>query len=173
MPLRMTAGGNPAPEPSVVPFVASALVSDAEQTLAPLTGWAASTLLAAEFGPVEIAQVLTLSIGGSTRFFAVNIDRGESDLRAANGAALVAAVGRPINLMTEDEGAEASVAGRSAELSSMLFLVLLVLLLGEPWLARWFGIPHPGRTRRAASRTAGTTPPSPPFARGSVAGASN
>jgi hypothetical protein len=167
MTLRMTAGSSPAPEPSVVPFVASPLVGDAEQPLA------ASALLAAEFGPVEAAQVLTLSIGGSTRLFAVNTDRGESDLRAADGAALVAAAGRPINLMTEDEGAEASVAGRSAELSSMLFLVLLALLLGEPWLARWFGIPHPGRTRRAAARTAVTTPQSPPFARGGVAGATD
>ncbi|MDO8632784.1 MAG: VWA domain-containing protein, partial [Phycisphaerales bacterium] len=144
MTLRMTAGSSPASEPSVVPLAASPRVGDAEQPLAPPTRGPTSALLAAEFGPLETAQVLTLSIGGSTRFFAVNTDRGESDLRAADGAALVAAAGRSINLMTEDEGAEASVAGRSTELSSMLFLVLLALLLGEPWLARWFGIPHPG-----------------------------
>ena len=80
MTLRMTAGSSPAPEPSVAPFVASPLVGDAEQPLA------ASALLAAEFGPVEAAQVLTLSIGGSTRLFAVSRS-GESDLRAADARA--------------------------------------------------------------------------------------
>jgi len=91
---------------------------------------------------VESAQVLTLRIGGSTRLFAVNTDPVESDLRSAEGAALTAAVGRHIHLMNESGDAEVSVAGGSAELSSMMLLVLLLLLLGELWLAQRFGTPH-------------------------------
>ncbi len=127
LPMRITVGDKPARDPTVVP--------DGDG-------------LSATFGPPESADAVSLMVGDSTRLFAVNTPVMESDLRCLDGAQLAAAVSRPINVMSENEGFGVSAAGRSTELSTACLLIVVVLLFGEPWMARRFSSPHSTKSRR-------------------------
>ena len=97
-------------------------------------------VLTAEYGPVERAGVVTISIGPEARKFAANVDPRESDLAAVEGQALTAALDRPVHFIDDVAGvADEPVAVRSSELASMALYSVIVLLFAEMWLAMWFG----------------------------------
>ncbi len=128
LPLRFAARDTQTVEPSIVP------VNDG---------------LAAEFGPLEESEVLTLFVGSTARPFAVNADPKGFDLRPANQETLSKAIGKPIRWFGEAEEFDAVAGAQSTELSSELLFAVLALLLGETWLARRFGMEHSGRSPRA------------------------
>ena len=102
--------------------------------------------LCAEYGPVERAGVLTMSIGSEERVFAVNVDPAESDLAVIDESELVAALDRPVNLVSDPttgaSGAATQRAGRATELASIALFAVIALLLTEPWLSAWLGTPR-------------------------------
>ena len=98
--------------------------------------------LALSYGPVERAQFLTLSIGSASRVVAANIDPAESNLKSVDDRKLTAALDRPVRLLSDTAATnERPIAARSTELASIALYVVIVLLLGEIWLAMWFGAP--------------------------------
>ncbi len=105
--------------------------------------------LSLQYGPVERAGMLRVSIGSDQRVFAANVDPRECDVVAIEQEAFKAAIDRSFTMIgvTEaDLGSEkvAGVAHRSAgytELASWMLYAVIGLLLIEPWLAMWFGFP--------------------------------
>ncbi|MCH8966489.1 MAG: VWA domain-containing protein [Planctomycetes bacterium] len=96
--------------------------------------------LALEYGPVGRAGVITATIGSDVRRFVANVDSGESDLRAVETKALATALDRPARFFHGALGGiDLPVASRAGELASPIFYMVIVLLLGEMWMAFWFG----------------------------------
>jgi hypothetical protein len=108
--------------------------------------------LALEHGPNERAGAISVSIGSSVRRFAVNVDPAESHLASMDGDRLQLLVDRPLRIASAQEAEDrAPIRGRSAELSSVLFYLVIVLLFGEMSLAMWFGGRHAGVVETAAA----------------------
>ncbi len=121
MPMRVTTSEGAAFEPSVVTH---------------------GEALAISHGPIDRAQFLTLSIGSTSRVVAANIDSAESNLQSMDDRKLAAALDRPVRIVSDTAATnEQPIAARSNELSSMALYAVMVLLLGEIWLAMWFGSP--------------------------------
>ncbi|MEK7757916.1 MAG: hypothetical protein AAB385_11960, partial [Planctomycetota bacterium] len=119
MPMGITTGEGAAFEPSVV---------------------AHEEALALSYGPVERAQFLTLSIGSASRVVAANIDPAESNLKSVDDRKLTAALDRPVRFVSDTAATdEQPIAARSTELASVALYVVMILLLGEIWMAMWFG----------------------------------
>ncbi len=96
--------------------------------------------LALRYGPIEVAMPVTVTIGKESLVFAINIDPSESDLASIDLATLVADIGMPIHIGTNDFGAEqVSAAQRSKELARAALCVVVVLLLVEMWTAMRLG----------------------------------
>lgn len=85
--------------------------------------------------------VLTGRDGSETlRPLAVNLDPAESDLRAAPASELTAALaGIPHELMAMDESFDGGAEESRRELWRTILLVVIALLMGEQWMAWWFG----------------------------------
>jgi hypothetical protein len=97
--------------------------------------------LALSYGPVERAQFMTLSIGSaSERVVAANIDPAESNLKSVDDRKLTAALDRPVRIVSDTAATdEQPIAARSTELASVALYMVIILLLGEIWMAMWFG----------------------------------
>jgi uncharacterized membrane protein len=122
LPLRVTTSEGAAFEPSVV---------------------AHGEALALTYGPVERAQLATLSIGPTSRVVAANVDPTESDLKSVDERKLAALLDRPVRLVSAATAAdEQPVAAKSTELAAMALYVVMALLLGEIWMAMYFGSPR-------------------------------
>ncbi len=131
MPMRITTSEGAAFEPSVV---------------------AHEEGLALSYGPVERAEVITLSIGSASRVVAANVDPAESNLRSVDDRKLIAALDRPVRVVSDTAATdEQPIAARSTELASVALYIVMILLLGEIWMAMWFGSP---RKAAATSETA-------------------
>ena len=99
--------------------------------------------LALSYGPVERAQFLTLSIGSASRVVAANIDPAESNLKSVDDRKLTAALDRPVRIVSDTAATdEQPIAARSTELASVALYMVIILLLGEIWMAMWFGSPR-------------------------------
>lgn len=97
--------------------------------------------LAMAYGPVAQAQFLTLSIGVETRAVAVNVDTAESDLAVAGESELATALGIPVRIVSHRALAEQPPsAARSTELASFSLYAVMILLLGELWMAMHFAV---------------------------------
>ncbi|MEK7756162.1 MAG: hypothetical protein AAB385_03015, partial [Planctomycetota bacterium] len=60
---------------------------------------------------------------------------------------LTAALDRPVRLVNDTTAMdEQPIAARSTELASVALYVVMVLLLGEIWMAMWFGSPREAAT---------------------------
>jgi uncharacterized membrane protein len=128
----VTTGEGAAFEPSVVAHEES---DDATK--------AGASGLALSYGPVERAQFLTLSIGSASRVVAANIDPAESNLKSVDDRKLTAALDRPVRIVSDTAAAdEQPIAARSTELASVALYMVMILLLGEIWMAMWFGSPR-------------------------------
>jgi len=128
----VTTGEGAAFEPSVIAYEES---NDATK--------GGASALALSYGPVERAQFLTLSIGSASRVVAANIDPAESNLKSIDDRKLIAVLDRPVRLVSDGEATdERPMAARSTELASIALYAVIVLLLGEIWLAMWFGSPR-------------------------------
>lgn len=127
MPLHVAADGRTSAEPALVP--------DGES-------------LALEYGPIERARVLNVSIGKTTRHFVANVDPKESDLSSIDDESFRQALGRPVRMIrgTESLAFEPATA-RSAELASMAMYVVAGLLFLEMGMAMWFGAGRSARRR--------------------------
>jgi len=131
-------------------------VTSADGTVSrpPLVPYASG--LALEHGPIERAGVMTVSIGSTIRRFAVNVDPSESRLRSMDADGLRLLVDRPLKIVSAQEAADAApIRGRSAELSSILFYLVIVLLFGEMSLAMWFGARNAGAVGSTAAQPRG------------------
>jgi len=96
--------------------------------------------LALSYGPVERAQLMTLSIGSASRVIAVNVDPAESNLKSVDDRKLKAALDRPVRFVNDATATDDQpIAARSTELASVALYVVVILLLGEIWMAMWFG----------------------------------
>lgn len=134
LPLRVTTAGGAAREPSIVP--------DGEA-------------LRLEYGPVERAGVLTVSLGSHRREFAVNVDPTECDVTSVDPEAFRVALDRPCTLTgvteadwtTEPIAGVAQRSGHYTELAAWMLYAVLGLLLLEPWLAMRFGFPKPAQVK--------------------------
>jgi len=85
----------------------------------------------------------TLSIGPTSRVVAANVDPTESDLKSVDERKLAALLDRPVRLVSAATAAdEQPVAAKSTELASMALYVVMALLLGEMWMAMYFGSPR-------------------------------
>lgn len=121
MPMRITTGEGAAFESSVV---------------------AHEGALALSYGPVERAQFMILSIGSASRVVAANVDPAESNLESVDDRKLTAALDRPVRFVSDTaEADEQPIAARSTELASIALYMVMILLLGEIWMAMWFGSP--------------------------------
>lgn len=119
MPLRVVSGDRASAEPALVP--------DGET-------------LALEYGPIQRARVLTISIGATTRHFVANVDPEESDLTSIDEGSFRAALGKPVRMIRSSEALDSEpVAARSAELASTAMYVVAGLLFLEMAMALWFG----------------------------------
>ena len=99
--------------------------------------------LALEYGPIERAQLLTLSVGSENRALAANVDPVESDLSSLDTSKLAAVLDRPARILTDRQLSDAQPsAARSTELASLALYVVLAILLAELWLAMRFGAPR-------------------------------
>lgn len=97
--------------------------------------------LALVHGPVERSQFLTLSIGSESRSVAVNVDTIESDLAVASESDLTAAIGFPAKILSHKAiSGEHPSAARSTELASFALYAVMILLLGELWMAMRFAM---------------------------------
>ncbi len=101
---------------------------------------------ALEYGPVERAGAIPVSIGSQVRTFAANVDSAESNLAVIGEREFVSVLDRPVHLVTIPAGADGSrymtdqpVAARSTELASIAVYLVLGLLLLEMWMAMRFG----------------------------------
>ncbi len=108
--------------------------------------------LALSYGPIERAQLLTLTIGAGSRVVSTNIDPAESDLKCIEDRKLIAALDRPVHLIKDlSATAEQPAAARSTELASIALYAVMALLLGEIWLAMRFGSPGEAPARADAA----------------------
>ncbi|MBK8916024.1 MAG: BatA domain-containing protein [Phycisphaerales bacterium] len=84
---------------------------------------------------------LTGREGGETiRPLAVNLDPAESDLRSVAASELSAALsGIPHELMAIDESFDGGADDSRREMWRTILLVVIALLMGEQWMAWWFG----------------------------------
>jgi len=122
MPLRVILGEGAAFEPSIIAY------DDA---------------LALSYGPVERTQILTLSIGSTSRAVAANVDPAESNLKSVDDRKLAEALDRPVRIVTDTTATdERPITARSTELASVALYLVIVLLLGEIWMAMRFGSPR-------------------------------
>lgn len=104
---------------------------------------------ALEYGPVERAGAISVSIGSQVRTFAANVDPAESSLAVIGEREFVSVLDRPVHLVTitgrDADGtngrnmADQPVAARSTELASIAVYLVLGLLLLEMWMAMRFG----------------------------------
>lgn len=96
--------------------------------------------LALEYGPIEHAGAVVVSIGAETRTVAANVDPAESELVAADEHELRRAVDRPLRLASAATVvAEEPVSARSTELASLVLYLVVGLLFAEMWMAVWLG----------------------------------
>jgi len=111
--------------------------------------------LAAAFGPVDRAGIVTLMIGAEMRRFAVNVASGESDLAPVEGPALAKALQRPVRFVENAAAAaDQPVVVRTSELASLALGAVVVLLFAETWLATRFGSRRGGGGGVASTETA-------------------
>jgi len=97
--------------------------------------------LAMVHGPVAKAQFLTFSIGSETRTVAVNVDTAESDLAIAGESDLATALGVPARIVSHRALAEQPPStARSTELASFSLYAVMILMLGELWMAMRFAV---------------------------------
>lgn len=106
------------------------------------------TSLAAQFGPLELAGPLTLSIGPERREFAVNTDSREASIESVDPSLFSSQAGRPFRVMTEDMLPDLPRSGAS-EWSAFLMWLAVGLLVLEIWMAQRFSGPHPVRKQNA------------------------
>jgi len=122
MPMRVTTGEGAVFEPSVI---------------------AHDEALALSYGPIERAQLMTLTIGSSSRVVAANIDPAESNLKSLDDRSLTAALDRPIRIVTDTMATDGQpIAARSTELASVALYAVMILLFVEIWMAMRFGSPR-------------------------------
>lgn len=96
--------------------------------------------LALEYGPLDRAGSVTVSIGPVTEMFAVNVDPIESDIAPASEQAFRQALDRAVSWSTGlDHSGENQRFGQSTELGSLVLYLALGLLLAETGMAMWFG----------------------------------
>ncbi len=142
MSLRVTSSDGVVSQPSLVPYASG---------------------LALEYGPIERAGAATVSIGPTVRTFTANVDVDESRLAHMDAERLTRLIDRPLEVIdAPPRRVPARVVparGRSAELSSILFYLVVGLLFAEMTLAMWFGTrstqESPAR-RRSGSRASRT-----------------
>lgn len=122
LPIRVVSGGDKPRSPAIVPD------GDA---------------LMAEFGPIEHAGTISMTIGTTSVTFAVNTDPAESRLGVAGAEELTRALDRPVDIQINPlEEMTASNDSRSTELSFVLLGAVVVLLLGETRMAAALGTPR-------------------------------
>lgn len=105
--------------------------------------------LALVYGPVNRAQFVGLGVGGQFRAAAVNVDPAESNVTVTSTAELTASINAPVTILSDRTiGEEPPSAAKSTELGAFALYALIVLLLGELWMAMRFAAP----ADRSASR---------------------
>lgn len=95
--------------------------------------------LTLEFGPVELAGVVTVMVGDNVRRFAVNVDTRESDLTPCGRERFVKAVDRPLRFVELEAEVDSAGDRRPSELATPILCGVLLLLAVEMWLANRFG----------------------------------
>ncbi|MCO6438392.1 MAG: VWA domain-containing protein [Phycisphaerae bacterium] len=115
-------------------------VRNSNGQLAPIELVADARGVSANFGPVQRAGVLELSVGGDMRRFAANVPATESDLHTRDMSALVEDIGKPITVLNAYSGSNrlATMASK-LELATIGLWSALILLIAEMWLAMRFG----------------------------------
>lgn len=129
LPLRVTVGNGAGTQPSIVPE---------------------DDGVAIEYGPIERAEAITVSIGHENRTFVANVDPAESDLTPADWEDFRTATDQELRLTDVasgllGEGVEMS--AHSTELASTTVYLVAALLFTEMWMAMWFGAPRASRGR--------------------------
>lgn len=143
MPLGVIMGDGTVVEPSIVAQEDSTAASSNKDDRGTIEEFKSDvSALALSYGPVERAEFLTVTIGSESRVVAANIDSAESNLKSIDDRKLMAALDRSVRLVSDKEmTSEQPMAARSTELASIALYAVIVLLLGELWLAMWFGTP--------------------------------
>ncbi len=96
--------------------------------------------LAYSFGPVTNSGVMSMTIGTTSRAFAVNVDAQESDIQSVSSETLDQAMSGRVRIEDMQLGVhvrQSSLA--SAELAPYALLGVIALMLTEILLAAWFG----------------------------------
>lgn len=96
--------------------------------------------VAAVFGPVEQAGAPRMTVGGDSRWFAVNSAATESDVRVPDGRRLAEVLGSSVAVLNLGSITVAAASrGSKVELATLGLWALLGLLVTEMWLAMSFG----------------------------------
>jgi Aerotolerance regulator N-terminal/von Willebrand factor type A domain len=109
--------------------------------------------LGVEVGPVTASGAWGVRVGGSERFFSVNVDPSESLLQGASASAIAEAVGRKMRWVSASAGSFArrdEQAARSTEVSRAVLWTVVGLVILESLLAMLFGKPLGKRRDEAA-----------------------
>lgn len=143
MPLRVTSSGG-----GSRPWQSPPTAEVSQPSLVPYASG-----LALEYGPIEYAGAVSVSIGSTVRTFTANVDPSESLLAAIDEERLRRLIDRPVKVVSAETAiGEAPVSARSAELSSILFYLVILLLFAEMSLAMWFGSQSAPETATAPGR---------------------
>jgi hypothetical protein len=119
LPLRVSTAGEAATEPALVPE---------------------NDGLSLEYGPMEHAGPVAVSIGSTVTMFTVNVDSGESELLGIEPSALQAELDNAAQVITDvDALIEQPLQARSSELAGAALVAVCGLLFLEMWLAMQFG----------------------------------
>ena len=129
-PLRATTGEGMTIEPALVPYGEG---------------------LALEWGPINQARAVPVSIGSTIRMFTANIDPAESRLTSVDRQAFLTTLDRPVRWLsgppasartpsqTADSLSDPGGKGRFAELVDVVMYIVLGLVFLEMGMAMWFG----------------------------------